>query len=121
MFGRRGAQRVLGLPGNPVSALICARIFLVPLVRALLGETVAATATRKASTTVALGPNGPREHYMRATSTRAGDGTLSVTPVRSQDSSLLSPLALADCLIVRPIDAPVAAAGARVPILPIDF
>ena len=121
MFGRLGAQRVLGLPGNPVSALVCARLFLVPLVGALLGRAAASDATSDALTTVPLAANGPRAHYMRAVRGRSNSGQITVAPVRSQDSSLLSPLAEADCLIVRPIDAPAAPAGARVPILPLDL
>ena len=55
---------------------------------------------------VALEANGPRQHYMRATSAPGSDGLAVVTPVRSQDSSLLAPLAEADCLLVRPLHAP---------------
>ena len=70
---------------------------------------------------VALEANGPRQHYMRATSTPGADGLAVVTPVRSQDSSLLAPLAQADCLLVRPPHAPRPPPGALVPILPLDF
>jgi molybdopterin molybdotransferase len=70
---------------------------------------------------VPIEANGPRQHYMRATTTSGGDGVALVTPVRSQDSSLLSPLAQADCLLVRPARAPALPAGALVPILPLDF
>ena len=58
---------------------------------------------------------------MRATSRPGADGLASVTPVRSQDSSLLAPLAQADCLLVRPANAPAASPGAAVGILPLDF
>jgi molybdopterin molybdotransferase len=111
----------LGLPGNPVSALICTRVFLVPLIRALLGQPAEYERARQARAATALEANGPRQHYMRATIIVGRDGVPEVMPARSQDSSLLSPLAQADCLIVRP---PVAAAverGAMVPILPLDF
>ena len=57
----------------------------------------------------ALEANGPRQHYMRATSAPGSDGLAVVTPVRSQDSSLLAPLAEADCLLVRPPHAPAVA------------
>ena len=70
---------------------------------------------------MALEANGPREHYMRAIARRGDDGLALVTPVRSQDSSLLSPLAEADCLLVRPADAPPVPAGGLVTILPLDF
>ena len=121
MFGRLGGSRVLGLPGNPVSALICARLFLVPLIHRLLGRPEESARPLEARLAVALEPNGPRQHYMRAISKPCADGLPQVTPVRSQDSSLLSPLAEADCLLIRPPHAPAAAAGSPVPILPLDF
>jgi molybdopterin molybdotransferase len=111
MFGRLGATRVLGLPGNPVSALITARVFLVPLIGALLGEARDAEARETAILTVPLDANGPRLHLMRAKLGRNGAGTLTVAPMPSQDSSLLSALAVADCLIRREPGAPAAAAG----------
>ena len=121
MFGRLGHARVLGLPGNPVSAIVCARVFLVPLIHALLGRPGHSHGLQQARTAVALEANGPRTHYMRATSRTGPDGRSEVTPVRSQDSSLLSPLAQADCLLVRPVNAPAAPAGSSVSILPLDF
>ena len=121
MFGALGQTRILGLPGNPVSALVCTRLFVVPLVRALLGVPSQGAPSLQARTAVALEANGAREHYMRATQRPGADGLALVSPVRSQDSSLLSPLAEADCLIVRPPQAPVMPAGGLVPILPLDF
>ncbi len=121
MFGRLDALRVLGLPGNPVSAIVCTRVFLVPLIRALAGLPLEDQSNATARAAVPLAANGPRKHYMRATLHRAADGTLEATPVHSQDSSLLSPLAVADCLLVRPVNAPAAPAGSSVPILRLDF
>jgi molybdopterin molybdotransferase len=121
MFGRFGVQRVLGLPGNPVSSLVCARLFLVPLVRALLGLEPEPQRAMLAHATEPLAANGPRAHYMRGTVSQCADGTLAVSPARSQDSSLLTPLATANCLIVRPIGAPAVPAGTAVPILALDF
>jgi molybdopterin molybdotransferase len=121
MYGRLRASRVLGLPGNPVSSIVCARVFLVPLLRALLGRPALDARPVAARAAVPLEANGPRQHYMRATTTLGGDGVALVTPVRSQDSSLLAPLAEADCLLVRPPRAPAVASGALVPILPLDF
>ena len=121
MFGRLGQARVLGLPGNPVSSLICARIFLVPLVRALLGHPPQEERPRQARAAVKIEANGPRQHYMRATTAPGPDGLALVTPVRSQDSSLLSPLAVADCLVVRPPRAAAVAAGDIVPVLSLDL
>jgi molybdopterin molybdotransferase len=121
MYGRLGGQHVLGLPGNPVSSLVCTRLFLMPLVRALLGLEPEPSRMIEARTAVPLAANGPRAHYMRAKSQRTEDGTLRVTPVANQDSSLMRPLADADCLIVRPIAAPALPAGAPVPTLDLDF
>jgi molybdopterin molybdotransferase len=111
MFGRLDAMRVLGLPGNPVSALITARVFLVPLIEALLGVAREAKAPETAILTRPLDANGPRLHLMRAKLGRRADGALTVAPTPSQDSSLLTALAGADCLIVREPDAPAGAAG----------
>jgi molybdopterin molybdotransferase len=121
MFGRLRQARVLGLPGNPVSAIVCARVFLVPLIRALLGRPDQDQGLQQARTAVALEANGPRTHYMRATSATGADGRAEVTPVPSQDSSLLAPLAQADCLLVRSVNAPAAPAASQVQILPLDF
>lgn len=121
MFGRLGSQMVLGLPGNPVSSLICARLFLVPLIRAVLGLSAEPHRPIEARAAKPLAANGPRAHYMRGTSRIGSDGVREVTPVRSQDSSLMSPLAEADCLIVRPIGAPALPAGSAVPVLLLDF
>jgi molybdopterin molybdotransferase len=121
MFGRLKDARVLGLPGNPVSSLVCTRVFLVPLIRALLGTPPQDERPAQARAALAIEANGPRQHYMRATTTPGPDGLLLVTPVRSQDSSLLSPLAQADCLLIRAPHAPALAAGALVDVLPLDF
>lgn len=121
MYGHLGPQHVLGLPGNPVSSLICTRLFVMPLVRALLGLEPEPQRPVMARTRVALAANGGRAHYMRARTTPGSDGASEVTPVRSQDSSLLTPLAEADCLIVRPIGAPAVASGGLVPVLSLDF
>src|SRR5262249_53054494 len=120
MFGRLRQARVLGLPGNPVSALVCARVFLVPLLRALLGARDV-TRAQSARAAVPLAANGPRQHYMRAKLRTSGDGAHLVEPVRSQDSSLLAPFAEADCLLVRPPNAPFLEAGGEVRVLLLDF
>jgi molybdopterin molybdotransferase len=116
MFGRLGDTRVLGLPGNPVSALITARVFLLPLIGALLGVSQGAGTQETAILARPLEANGPRLHLMRAKLGRGANGVLTVAPMPSQDSSLLSALASADCLIRRDPDAPPAAAGENVTI-----
>lgn len=117
MAGRLGDAVMLGLPGNPVSAYVGARLFLVPLLdhlqglkgrhatlRAVLGQDVAA--------------NGPRTHYMRATLTQK-DGIPVITPFDAQDSALMSVLSQADALLIRPIGDGARKAGDMVEYLPL--
>jgi molybdopterin molybdotransferase len=121
MFGRLGARRVLGLPGNPASATVGARLFLLPLIWALLGRPVKACVRPIAARlAVPLEANGARQHYMRAASTPGDDGVLEVVTFPDQHSSLVTPLAQADCLLIRPPHAPALAAGSLVPVLPLD-
>ncbi|MGE0202881.1 MAG: gephyrin-like molybdotransferase Glp [Hyphomicrobiaceae bacterium] len=122
MYGRLDRRRVIGLPGNPVSSLVCTRVFVVPLIARLLGLPAGRHGTELIPTAVPLSANGPREHYMRARVVAEGaERRNAVHPVRSQDSSLLSPLAEADCLLVRPAGAPAVPAGTPVPVLRLDF
>ena len=120
LYGRMGAQRLLGLPGNPVSALVCAEVFLVPMLKRLLGLSEESRPEPEAVLGEALEVNGPRQHYIRAVSEWRPDGERVVRPLPSQDSSLVAALARADCLIVRMPDAPPAPRGARVRITPLD-
>ena len=115
LAGRLGGSALLGLPGNPVSAMVCGHVFLAPMVRVLLGLPAAPAPRASATLATALPPNGPREHYLRARRDSAGRAT----PFPRQDSSLLTVLAEADCLIVQPPGDPGQPAGATVPILPL--
>lgn len=109
-FGRIGGRLVLGLPGNPASAIVCANLFLRPLIAALSGADDGAPMLR-AVLAGGLGENGARESWMRALLVAGADGRLGVTPFRNQDSSLMTPLAEGNCLIRRPAGAPAALAG----------
>ncbi len=109
MFGRLGAARVLGLPGNPVSSLVCAHLFLVPLIARLAGRPYRAP-MEDAVLGAAMKENDHRQDYVRARLEET-DGRLVATPFPFQDSSMLKTLAAANCLIVRPPHAPAAAAG----------
>jgi molybdopterin molybdotransferase len=112
IHGRLGDMLILGLPGNPAASIVCALLFLVPLVRALSGDAAAGEDKSEAARIGAgLSANGPREDYMRATLKRMDDGLPIATPFAQQDSSLLSVFAKAQCLLVRPPDAPAARAG----------
>ena len=121
MFGTLGARRVMGLPGNPVSSMICTRVFLVPLIRRLLGLADQEFARRTARLMTDMPANGPRQHYARAVLETGADGEARVRPVRSQDSSLIATLAEADALIVQPPHGPKWPAGTRVEVLLLDF
>lgn len=101
MSGRWGAASMLGLPGNPVSALVCGVLFLVPMLRAMQGLPDPLPARRTTRLAADLGANGNREHYMRA---RLEDG--GIRAFDRQDSSLLSVLCDADALLVRPVADP---------------
>jgi molybdopterin molybdotransferase len=106
-------MRVLGLPGNPVSGIVCAILFLRPLVEALLGLPPS-DPSGPATVGAAIAANGGRQDYMRAVLAErdGGNSVLPVaTPLAVQDSSMLSTLAAADCLLVRPPHAPAAAPG----------
>ncbi len=102
MAGRIGNTPMTGLPGNPVSAMVCGQLFLVPMVAKMLGLGEAPRTRLTASLAKPIGQNGPREHYMRAT---VKDGH--ITAFERQDSSLLSVLSSANALLVRsPHDPP---------------
>jgi molybdopterin molybdotransferase len=111
MHGRLGAMQVLGLPGNPVSAFVCAVLFLVPLIRRLSGRSDAEPVTESATLGRELAANDERADYMRATLTAGADGKPVATPIQVQDSSMIAALAKADCLVVREPFAPAAKAG----------
>jgi molybdopterin molybdotransferase len=118
-FGRLADGRpVLGLPGNPASAMVCAELFLRPLVARFCGAD-AGLPMAMARAGAALPANGPREHWMRARLARGADGVLTAAPFADQDSSLVAVFAAADSLLRRPAGAPAAEAGALVEILPL--
>jgi molybdopterin molybdotransferase len=116
MVGSLGPARVLGLPGNPVSSMVCALLFLEPLV-ARLARRPAPHRLATAFTTTDLAANDQRQDYLRATLLRREDGELEARSFGKQDSSQMKIFARADCLIIRPPHAPALEAGARGPIL----
>ncbi len=117
MHGRLGAMRVIGLPGNPVSSYVCGLLFLVPLIRRMLGREQIHLPRETALLGRDLGANDLREDYLRARLEERADGTLVATPVTQQDSSLLGNLALSQALVIRPAFAPKAPAGSPCEIL----
>jgi molybdopterin molybdotransferase len=119
LSGRLGAMRVLGLPGNPVSAYVCAVLFLVPLIRSLSGRSDVSLPVSSGVLGRDLKDNDERADYLRATLT-LHDGTPVATPFPLQDSSMLVPLAQADCLVIRAPHAPAAKAGAACQFVKLD-
>src|SRR5712672_2439545 len=118
MVGRYRGTPMLGLPGNPVSTLVCALLFLKPALDRLGGVSPSAEATPTARLGVALPKNDRRQDYLRSRLARAADGALEVFPFEVQDSSMMRLLSAADCLVVRPPHAPAIASGEMVPIVP---
>ncbi|MBB5701824.1 molybdopterin molybdotransferase [Ochrobactrum daejeonense] len=114
MYGRIEVKgktvHVIGLPGNPVSSLVCSLVFLRPLVARLAGAHIEAD-IRSAKLGTALPANDHRRDYIRATVESAPDGTLIARPFPVQDSSMLSALVGSKALLIRDEDAPAAAAG----------
>ena len=121
MHGKLGDMLVLGLPGNPTSSMVCAVLFLRPLLRALHGEPEpGADPSCEARLGADLGANAARQDYMRASLVAGPDGTRIATPISSQDSSLVKAMARADGLIVRAPHAPPASAGDACRIIAFD-
>ena len=114
MAGRMGDAAMVGLPGNPVSAMVCGYLFLVPMVHRMLGMEQVPDPFRKTRLLEPIAQNGPREHYMRAIVDENG-----IRACADQDSSLLSVLAQANALLVRDPNDPERQAGDMVRYLPI--
>ncbi len=121
MFGQHCGVPLLGLPGNPVSALVCALLFLGPALDRLSGLEPRPLAPIEVRLGADVAANDRREDYLRARLGPGTDGVPVATPARQQDSSQLRILAEADVLIVRPPDAPALAVGALVPAIPLDW
>lgn len=116
MFGHLGGMRILGLPGNPVSSLVCSHLFLKPLVEQLAGRPFGETRTQ-ATLDAQLPANDRREDYLRAIAWRDESGALRVKAFDRQDSSMISIFTRSNVLIVRPPYAPAADAGETVEVL----
>jgi len=110
MMGDLGSMRVLGLPGNPVASFVCSLLFLRPLLRHLHGRKDLALTLEEAVLGRGVKANDQREDYLRA-SLHEENGVWVASPASVQDSSLLSVLAGADALILRPPFAPALQAG----------
>jgi molybdopterin molybdotransferase len=120
LFGQMGAVPVLGLPGNPVSAIVCSALFLVPALALMQGLPAGPPPTVTAILGAPLKANDHRADHLRATVTHDDLGRVIVTPFPVQDSAMLRRLALADALVMRAPHAAASAAGAEVPVIRLD-
>jgi molybdopterin molybdotransferase len=118
MAGKLNGIPMLGLPGNPVSSIVCGHIFMLPMLRVLQGQPAKGPQMHSAILTEDLPANGPRAHYMRA-KLQTSKGHAMITPFKAQDSALLSVLSQADALLLRPVGDGPRAAGDIVEYLPI--
>jgi molybdopterin molybdotransferase len=118
MAGRLGDAALLGLPGNPVSAMVCGHLFLIPMLRAMLGLPAGERRRFTARLGRDLPANGPREHYLRS-DLMPGNDYPEITPYATQDSSLLTVLSAANALLVRPAGDPARDAGDLVDYMPL--
>ena len=119
MFGKIGETPVIGLPGNPVSTMVCAMIFIKPAMQAMLGMDGSIERRSMAMLGSDLGANDERQDYLRAQLSYDDNGNAIATPFSRQDSSMMARLAEADCLVVRSPGAPALKAGHKVEIMPI--
>ncbi len=117
LFGRIRGTPLIGVPGNPVSSLVCGLLFLKPAIDVMLGLATTETSAETALLGRDLGANDQRQDYLRARLERRDDGELVATPFEKQDSAMLSSLVAAGCLVVRAPHAPPARAGQRVEIV----
>ncbi len=116
MHGRIEEAEVLGLPGNPVSTLVCGVLFLAPLIRAMQGRSDVLPEISAAILESDLKPNDMRRDYLRS-QVHIKDRQFRVTPLTRQDSSLMMSLATANALLIRPEYAPTASAGETVDVI----
>jgi len=117
MFGRIGVTPVLGVPGNPVSTLVCATMFLRPAIDAMLGRVLEEEPQPTALLGRDLPANDSREDYLRARLSYDAQGRRVATPFDRQDSSMLSLMSAADCLVRREPRATATSAGSTVDIV----
>jgi molybdopterin molybdotransferase len=120
MFGTLDTVRVLGLPGNPVSTIVTALLFLRPAIDRMSGLSGVDPARHVALLGKDMPANDARQEYARARLTTNADGRRVATPFSPQDSAMLSLIARADCLIVRKPHAPEAKAGDTIDIIPLS-
>jgi molybdopterin molybdotransferase len=117
MSGRYRSTPMIGLPGNPVSTMVCSLLFLKPAMERLSGLPESTEPQQMARLGRDLRQNDRRQDYLRSRLARGADGVLEATPFEVQDSSMMRPLASSDCLVIRAPHAAAATAGTMVPIV----
>jgi len=120
MAGVLDGVPLIGLPGNPVSSMVCGHVFIRPALNAMLGLPAGALERRTATLTKEIGPNGPREHYLRAVIREDANGRC-VEAFERQDSSLLSVLQKSNGLMVRAPHDPALKVGSLVEVIPTNL
>lgn len=118
MAGKIGGSILLGLPGNPVSAIVCGHLFMCPMLRALQGLAPQPAPSQRAELATPVAENGIRAHYMRARVAHSAGKTI-IHPFARQDSALLQVLSEANALLIRPVNDPARAKGAMVSYIPL--
>jgi molybdopterin molybdotransferase len=121
IHGRLGATPMLGLPGNPVSAIVCAVLFVLPALARLSGRSEVSLPTSRAVLGAALPANDRRADHLRATLALRDPAPPVATPFAVQDSSMLAKLAHSQALILRAPLAPAAQAGADITVIRLDL
>ncbi len=121
IFGQLGKSLFLGLPGNPVSSLVCARVYLKPMIDTMLGLPGDEGEPENAIIGAKLPANDERQDFLRASLAKNEQGELVATPFGKQDSAMMNILSKADCLLIRPPNAPATTPGERARILRFDF
>jgi molybdopterin molybdotransferase len=119
MFGKLGALRVVGLPGNPVSALVTATVFVGPAIARMLGRSVLGPRIVRARLGIDLPANDLRQDYLRSKVTETPEG-LVATPFSKQDSSMLSALSRSGGLVIRAPHAPALKTGSGIEMVRLD-
>lgn len=119
MFGRIAEKPMMGMPGNPVSSLVCGLLFLRPAILTMLAADQIGLPEIEVRLGAALKANDRREDYLRCTLTRDGNDHDVATPFTVQDSSMLTRLAAADCLVIRPPHADAAPEGSAARAIPL--
>lgn len=120
IFGQLGDSLFLGLPGNPVSALVCAAVYLQPMISAMMGQPPEDN-IQHAVLGSDLPANDLRQDFLRASLSLSESGETIASVFSRQDSAMLNILARADALLIRPPHAPAAKAGDQVEIIKLGF